>query len=123
MASPQYHSKLCSADAAVQAIKSHNRVFMTGNCSVPKELLGALVRRAPELEDVEIVQVLTIGPADYVAPEMQGHIRVNSLFISHNVRKAVNEGRADFTPIFLSQIPQALRDSKLLRPDVAMIHC
>ena len=123
MASPQYHSKLCSADVAVQAIKSHNRVFMTGNCSVPKELLGALVRRAPELEDVEIVQVLTIGPADYVAPEMQGHIRVNSLFISHNVRKAVNEGRADFTPIFLSQIPQALRDPKLLRPDVAMIHC
>ena len=123
MAAPQYHSKLCSADVAVQAIKSHNRVFMTGNCSVPKELLGALVRRAPDLEDVEIVQVLTIGPADYVAPEMQGHIRVNSLFISHNVRKAVNEGRADFTPIFLSQIPQALRDPKLLRPDVAMIHC
>ena len=123
MASPQYHSKLCSADFAVQAIKSHDRVFMTGNCSVPKELLGALVRRAPELEDVEIVQVLTIGPADYVAPEMQGHIRVNSLFISHNVRKAVNEGRADFTPIFLSQIPHALRDPKLLRPDVAMIHC
>jgi 4-hydroxybutyrate CoA-transferase len=123
MVSSQYHSKLCSADVAVQAIQSHNRVFMTGNCSVPKELLGALVRRAPELEDVEIVQVLTIGPADYVAPEMQGHIRVNSLFISHNVRKAVNEGRADFTPIFLSQIPQALRDPKLLRPDVAMIHC
>ena len=95
---------------AVQAIKSHDRVFMTGNCSVPKELLGALVRRAPQLEDVEIVQVLTIGPAEYVAPEMQGHIRVNSLFISHNVRKAVNEGRADFTPIFLSQIPRALRD-------------
>ena len=123
MVSSQYHSKLCSADAAVQAIKSHNRVFMTGNCSVPKELLAALVRHAPDLEDVEIVQVLTIGPTDYVAPEMQGHIRVNSLFISHNVRKAVNEGRADFTPIFLSQIPQALRDPKLLRPDVAMIHC
>ena len=99
-----YHSKLCSADVAVEAINSHDRVFMTGNCSVPKELLGALVRRAPQLEDVEIIQVLTIGPADYVAPEMAGHIRVNSLFISHNVRQAVNEGRADFTPIFLSQI-------------------
>jgi acetyl-CoA hydrolase len=121
--SQSYHSKLCSADAAVQAIKSHDRVFMTGNCSVPKELLAALVRRAPELEDVEVVQVLTIGPADYVAPEMEGHIRVNSLFISANVRKAVNEGRADFTPIFLSQIPRALRDPDLLRPDVAMVHC
>ena len=59
---------------------------------------------APQLTDVEIIQVLTIGPADYVAPDMAGHIRVNSLFISHNVRQAVNEGRADFTPIFLSQI-------------------
>jgi acetyl-CoA hydrolase len=119
----QYHRKLCSADAAVQTIKSRDRLFMTGNCSVPKELLAALVRRAPDLEDVEICQVLTIGPADYVAPEMQGHIRVNSLFISHNVRKAVNEGRADFTPIFLSQIPKALRDPSLLKPNVAMIHC
>ncbi|MCX6027890.1 MAG: 4-hydroxybutyrate CoA-transferase [Chloroflexi bacterium] len=120
---PQYHKKLCSADTAVQTIKSHDRLFMTGNCSVPKELLAALVRRAPELEDVEICQVLTLGPADYVAPEMAGHIRVNSLFISANVRKAVNEGRADFTPIFLSQIPRALRDPALLKPNVAMIHC
>jgi acetyl-CoA hydrolase len=118
-----YHSKLCTADAAVEAIVSHSRLFMTGNCSVPKVLLAALVRRAPQLEDVEICQVLTIGPADYVAPEMQGHLRVNSLFISANVRKAVNEGRADFTPIFLSQIPSALRDPALLCPDVAMIHC
>src|SRR5512141_3422627 len=100
-----YHSKLCSADAAVQTIKSHDRIFMTGNCSVPRELLAALVRRAPQLEDVEIVQVLTIGPAEYVAPEMEGHLRVNSLFISHNVRKAVNEGRADFTPVLLSEFP------------------
>jgi len=118
-----YRSKICSADEAVQAIKSHDRVFMTGNCSVPQELLGGLVRRAPELEDVEIIQVFTIGPAEYVAPEMVGHIRVNSLFISTNVRQAVNEGRADFTPIFLSQIPRALRDPDLLRPDVAMVHC
>ena len=123
MRAPSYHNKLCSADVAVQSIKSHDRVFMTGNCSVPKELLGALVRRAPELEDVEIVQVLTIGPAEYVEPGMEGHLRVNSLFISHNVRQAVNEGRADFTPIFLSQIPHALRDPSLLKPNVAMIHC
>jgi acetyl-CoA hydrolase len=75
------------------------------------------------LEEVEIIQVLTIGPAEYVEPAMAGHIRVNSLFISANVRKAVNEGRADFTPILLSQIPHALRDPDVLRPDAAMIHC
>jgi 4-hydroxybutyrate CoA-transferase len=118
-----YQSKICSADAAVQVISSHNRVFMTGNCSVPKELLAALVRQAPELEDVEIAQILTIGPSAYVAPEMQGHIRVNSLFISANVREAVNAGRADFTPVFLSEIPRMMRDPRLLPIDVAMIHC
>jgi 4-hydroxybutyrate CoA-transferase len=118
-----YQSKICSADAAVQVIGSHKRVFMSGNCSVPKELLAALVRRAPELDDVEIVQVLTIGPSAYVAPEMQGHIRVNSLFISANVREAVNAGRADFTPVFLSEIPRMMRDPQLLPIDVAMIHC
>lgn len=123
MKGASYHNRLCSADMAVEEIKSHDRLFMTGNCSVPRELLAALVRRAPQLEDVEIVQVLTIGPAEYVAPEMEGHLRVNSLFISHNVRKAVNEGRADFTPIHLSQIPRALRDPSLLKPRVAMIHC
>jgi len=118
-----YRSKICSADEAVEVIQSHHRLFMTGNCSVPTQLLAALVRRAPQLEDVEICQVLTIGPADYVAPEMQGHLRVNSLFISQNVRNAVNDGRADFTPIFLSQIPRVLRDPDMLRPDVAMVHC
>ncbi len=123
MKGASYHNRLCSADMAVEAIQSHDRIFMTGNCSVPRELLAALVRRAPGLEDVEIVQVLTIGPAEYVAPEMEGHLRVNSLFISHNVRKAVNDGRADFTPIHLSQIPRALRDPALLKPRVAMIHC
>ncbi len=119
-----YHSKLCSADAAIRAIESHNRVFMTGNASVPVELLAALVRRAPELDDVEIVQVLTMArDSAYVAPEMQGHLRVNSLFISPNVREAVRAGRADFTPIFLNEIPRLMRDPDLLPIDVAMVHC
>jgi acetyl-CoA hydrolase len=117
-----YSSKLCTADEAVQAIRSRNRVFMTGNCSVPKELLNALVRRASELEDVEVMQVLTLGPAEYVSPAMQGHLRVNSLFISDNVREAVNSGRADFTPALLSEIPRMMRDPALLKLDVAMVH-
>ncbi len=50
------------------------------------------------------------GSADYVAPEMDGHIRVNTLFISDNVRQAVNEGRADFTPCFLSEIPRLFKN-------------
>jgi acetyl-CoA hydrolase len=76
---------------------------------------------APELENVEICQALTIGPADYVKPEMEGHLRVNTLFISHNVRKAVHEGRADFTPVLLSEFPLLFKN-KVLPLDAAIIH-
>ena len=110
-----------TAAEAVRIIASRMRLFLSGNCSVPQTVLGALVERARELSDVEIVQVLTIGPADYVAPDMEGHIRVNSLFISDNVRKAVNEGRADFTPCFLSEVPLLFKTGRIPL-DVALIH-
>lgn len=116
-----YAERVSTADDAVRRITSGMRVYLTGNCSVPQTLLAALVQRAPELRDVEIAQVLTIGPADYVAPEMAGHLRVNTLFISDNVRGAVNEGRADFTPVFLSEVPKLFK-SGLLTPDVALVH-
>ena len=86
------------------------RVFMTGNCSVPRTLLAALVQRAPAFTPpIEIAHLFTLGNADYVAPGMERFIRVNTLFIGANVRPAVNEGRADFTPCFLSEIPGLFR--------------
>lgn len=115
----EYHRRLCTAGEAVRAIRSGQRVFMSGMCSVPQTLLKALVAYAPELRDVEIVQVLTIGDSSYVAPGMEQHIRVNTLFISPNVRSGVNEGRVDFTPVFLSEIPELCRGP--LRPEVALI--
>jgi acetyl-CoA hydrolase len=115
-----YHDRIMSADEAVRSIQSHQRVFLSGNAAVPKELLAALTRRAPQLEGVEITQVLTLGPTDYIAPEMDGHLRVNTLFISDNVRPAVNAGRADFTPCLLSVIPSLFRDGALPL-DVALI--
>jgi len=115
------NKKTVSAEEAVRAIRSGNRVFLTGNASVPQRVMGALVARARELTDVEIVQVLTIGNADYVSPEMEGHLRVNTLFISDNVRQAVNEGRADFTPCFLSEIPGLFKNG-FLPLDVALVH-
>jgi 4-hydroxybutyrate CoA-transferase len=115
-----YRQKIVTADEAARLISSRQRVFLTGNCSVPQTVMKALVARAHELENVEIVQVLTIGNADYVAPEMASHLRVNTLFISDNVRKAVNEGRADFTPCFLSEIPGLFRDG-YLRLDAALV--
>jgi acetyl-CoA hydrolase len=87
---------------------------------VPQQVLAALVARAPDLRDVEIVQVLTVGCDAYVAPELAGHLRVNTLFISDNVRAAVNAGRADFTPCFLSEIPQLFASGRLPL-DVALI--
>jgi 4-hydroxybutyrate CoA-transferase len=116
-----YQARVTSAEDAVKFIKSGNRLFMTGNVSVPQMLLAALVDYAPHLKDVEICQALSIGPADYVKPGMEEHIRVNSLFISDNVRKAVQEGRADFTPVLLSEFPLLFKN-KVLPVDVALIH-
>ena len=116
-----YRRKVVSADEAVSHIASGQRLFFTGNCSMPKQVLAALVLRAPQLTGVEIVHVLTIATDSYVAPEMEGHLRVNTLFISDNVRQAVNDGRADFTPVFLSEIPGLFKNGQLPL-DVAVIH-
>src|SRR5512140_1930295 len=117
----QYKSRVMCADDAVKVIQSGNRIFMTGNVSVPQQLLAALVKRAPELKDVEICQALSVGPADYVNPTMEGHLRVNTMFISANVRKAVQEGRADFTPVLLSEFPLLFKNGHL-PVDVALVH-
>jgi len=116
-----YESRVCSAEEAVRVIKSNQRVFMTGNVSVPQKLLAALVGYAPEVTNVEICQALSIAPSDYVKPEMEGHLRVNTLFISANVRKAVQEARADFTPVLLSEFTLLFKNG-ILPVDVAMIH-
>ena len=116
-----YQSRVTTPQEAVKVIKSGHRVFLTGNVSVPQKLLAALVEYAPDLKDVEICQALTVGSADYVGPEMEGHLRVNSMFISANIRKAVQEGRADFTPVLLSEFPLLFKHG-VLPLDVAMIH-
>ena len=116
-----YQSRVTPPQEAVHIIKSGDRVFLTGNVSVPQKVLSALVNYAPNLIDVEICQALSIGPADYVMPEMQGHLRVNSMFISTNIRKAVQDGKADFTPVLLSEFPLLFKNGNLPL-DVALIH-
>jgi acyl-CoA hydrolase len=83
-------------------------------------LVRALIARAPELRDVEIVHMMTLGSADYVKPEMEGHFRHNAIFIGPNVREAVNEGRADYTPVFLGEV-EALFEDGTLALDVALV--
>lgn len=115
-----YQARSKTPQEAAKLIQSNTHLFLTGNCSVPREVMSALVARAHELSNVEIYQVLTIGSADYVAKGMEKHLRVNTLFISDNVRAAVQEGRADFTPCFLSEIPDLFTSGRL-PIDIALI--
>ena len=118
--SEKYQTRVTTAEAAVSTIQSGNRIFLTGNVSVPQTLLRALTALAPSLQDVEICQALTVGNAPQAAPEMLPYMRVNTMFISANVRQAVLDGRADFTPVFLSEFPLLFKNG-ILPVDVALI--
>lgn len=109
-----------SADEAVRLIQPGDRVYLHEVAMTPHELLDALVRRASDLSQVEVISLHTEGPAPHVAPECAGHLRHNALFVGSNVRDAVNDGRADYTPVFLSEVP-ALFASGRLALDVALI--
>lgn len=114
-----YRRKVVDVETALSTIHSGNRIYIGGGAGVPKCLAGALTGRAPELQDVEITHILTFADAPYAAPQYQDAFRVNALFIGHNVREAVQIGRADFTPVFLSEIPRLFRT--VLPIDVALI--
>ena len=114
-----YRRKVVDVETALSTIHSGNRIYIGGGAGVPKCLAGALTGRAPELQDVEITHILTFADAPYAAPQYQDSFRVNALFIGHNVREAVQKGRADFTPVFLSEIPRLFRT--VLPIDVSLI--
>ena len=116
----KFRHKLTTVDEALKVIQSGHRVYIGGGCGEPLEFAHALVKRAPELRNVEIIHVLTAGHAAYAAAELSESFHVNSLFIGPNVRSAVQEGRADFTPVFLHEIPKLFREG-YLPLDVALI--
>ncbi len=107
-------------EEAVKVVRSGDRIFVSSGCATPEVLLKALVTRAPELSDVELVHLLTFGVAPYVDEQFEGSFRHNAFFIGKNVREAVNKGRADFTPIFLGEIPNLFYSGQM-RLDVAMV--
>ncbi len=113
-------SRTVSAEEAVSHVKSGDRVFVHSVAAAPQRLVNALTARAPELSVVEIVSIHTEGEAPYAAPELARSFRVNALFVGPNVRRAVEEGRADYLPVFLSEVPQLFR-SGILPLDVALI--
>ncbi len=116
-----YQSKRCSAEEAVRGISSNSTVYIHPGCAKPEQLVKAMVRRSPELSGVRVLHLLTAGSAEYVQPEMAKVFRHVAFFAGSNVREAINEGRADFIPIFLSEI-EALFSTGALPIDAALIH-
>jgi len=106
---------------ALRRVKSGDRVFVHGAAAAPQMLIAALVERSQELRDVEITHLHTLGPAPYAALGMEGSFRHRALFVGANVREAVQAGRADFVPVFLSDIP-ALFTNGTLPLDVALLN-
>lgn len=116
-----YASKLVSAEQAVSIIKSGDKVLVHSNCAIPAKLVNAMVARRDGLENVEILHVLAVGALPYLEPGMEKHFRHRSFFMGANVRPAVNEGRADFTPIYLFEYP-LLFSKGVIKPNIALIH-
>ncbi len=114
-------SRIVSAEEAVSVIRSGARVFVHSVAAAPRRLIDAMTARAGELRVVEIVSIHTEGEAPYARPEYAKSFRVNALFVGQNVRRAVEEGRADYLPVFLSEVPSLFR-SGILPLDVALIH-
>jgi 4-hydroxybutyrate CoA-transferase len=113
--------RIVQADEAVAGIRSGNQVFLHGGAAVPSVLLDALVARAADLRDVGVIHFHANGPGPHLAPEMADHFRHRALFIGPNARNAVNEGRADYVPVFLSDVPELFLTG-VLPLDVALIN-
>jgi acyl-CoA hydrolase len=113
--------KTVSPQQAVAGIRSGDQVFLHGGAATPATLLDVLVGRADKLRDVGIVHFHTLGPAPHLAPEMAPHFRHRALFIGANAREAVNDGRADYVPVLLSDVPE-LFASGVLPLDAALIN-
>ena len=105
--------RIVTAAEAVAGIRSGQQVYLQCAAATPSVLLDALVARAPELEHVSVVHLHTEGPGPHLRPEMAPHFRHRALFIGPNARQAVNEGRADYVPVFLSDVPRLFESGAL----------
>jgi acetyl-CoA hydrolase len=116
-----YSKKLTTADEAVKTIKSGDNIVIQPGCAVPLGLVRAMVRRKDELENVTIYHILIVGELPYVNPGMEKHFKHKAFFTGANARKAVQEGRAEFIPIFLSEVPLLFKRN-IIPVDVALLN-
>ena len=115
-----YKGKIVSVKQALGHIKSGDRVVIGHACGEPTALVEALVDRAPDLSNVEIVHMVAMGAAKYAQPGMEKSFRHNALFVGGSTRKAVEEKRADFTPCFFSEIPRLFKNN-IMPVDVTLL--
>ncbi len=108
-----------TASAALQAIQSGHRVYIHGSAQTPLHLLSELAKHKDRLHNVELVFITVQGDIVVDKPEYEGHFNINCMFVSESVRMAVNEGRADFIPVFLSDIPDLF--NSVMPVDVALV--
>lgn len=116
----RHASSRASAKDAVARIPRGKHIFVGSGAAQPTSLVDEMVRQYTRFADNQIVHILTLGPAPYVEPPYQDRFRHNAFFIGPNVREAVHEGRADYTPVFLSQIPELMRRRRI-PIDVALV--
>ncbi|OGU54052.1 MAG: 4-hydroxybutyrate CoA-transferase [Ignavibacteria bacterium RBG_13_36_8] len=117
----KYNLKLVSADEAVRVIKSGDKVVVQPGCAAPLALINAMVERKEDLFDIEIFHILIHGDLPYTKPGMEKHFKHKAFFIGGNARQAVNEGRAEFIPIFLSEVTMLFKRG-VIKADIALIH-
>ena len=108
-----YRERLVDAATAVRSIKRGQRVFIGSGAAEPQALVRALAERANELTDTEIFHIMTLGVAPYAEERFARNFRHNAFFIGANTRRAIQEGRADYTPVFLSEIPKLFRTRRI----------
>lgn len=115
-----YKAKLTTPEQAVKIVQSGHRIYYSGNAATPFPLIEALTNRADELENVQLNHVLLVGQDPIADEKYRGHFRHNSLFVGPADRAAINDGRADYVPVFLHQIPRLFRDG-IIPLDVVIV--
>ena len=116
----RYKNKVKTAREAVKIIKSGDRVFIHSAAAAPTRLIQAMTDRADELRGVELVMIHTEGPAPYAEEKYKDSFIVNAFFVGPNIRKHVQSGRANYIPIFLSEVPGLFRKN-IMPLDVALV--